>query len=244
VAVAAEISEAMIELLNTDCLEYMATLPDKAFDLAIVDPPYGIGGGDYGDGQSEKRRLSAGTLEKLRKTDYDTVRPDAAYFAEVLRVSRSCIIWGGNHFADMLPATAGWVVWDKQIAAGLSLSDCELAWTNIGGRVAKYTQMWAGVWKKGEMGLKRVHPNQKPVALYRWLLKNYAKPGQRILDTHGGSMSIAIACDIEGFDLVCTEIDKDYFEAGKKRLEQHQAQPRLFDALEKVAPIQLTLDGE
>jgi site-specific DNA-methyltransferase (adenine-specific) len=234
----------MIELHHVDCMEFMAGLPDKSYDLCICDPPYGIGGGDYGDGQSEKRRLSAGTLEKLRKTDYDTIRPNAAYFAEVLRVSRNCIIWGGNHFADMLPATAGWVVWDKQIAEGLSLSDCELAWTNIGGRVAKYTQMWAGVWKKGEMGLKRIHPNQKPVALYRWLLQNYAKPGQKILDTHGGSMSIAIACDIEGYDLDLCELDPDYFAAGKKRLEQHQSQPRMFDPGPRKVDQQLTIGTE
>jgi site-specific DNA-methyltransferase (adenine-specific) len=237
----------MIELLNTDCMDYMRGLPDKAFDLAIVDPPYGIGGGSYGinDGRAKAKV----TLERLGKVDYDIIRPNAAYFNALRRVSKSQIIWGGNHFADLLPASPAWVVWNKEIAAGLSLSACELAWTNIGGRVAMYTQMWAGMWRKGEMAGRspygeRIHPNQKPVALYRWLLKNYAKPGQRILDTHGGSMSIAIACDIEGFDLTLCEIDKDYFEAGKKRLELHQSQPRLFDAMEKVAPVQLTLDGE
>lgn len=173
------------------------------------------------------------TCNKSGKADYDTARPDAPYFNELRRVSKCQIIWGGNHFADLLPASPAWVVWNKEIAAGLSLSACELAWTNIGGRVAMYTQMWSGYFRKGEMAgsvgyAQRIHPNQKPVALYRWLLQKYAKPGQRILDTHGGFMSIAIACDIEGYDLTLCELDKDYFEAGKKRLEQHLSQVKMF----------------
>ena len=120
----------------------------------------------------------------------------------------------------------------------VSFSDGELAWTSFDRAMKKVFISWVGANAKD--GLSRIHPTQKPVALYRWLLQNYAKPGQKILDTHGGSMSIAIACDIEGFDLTLCELDPDYFAAGKKRLEQHQAQPRLFDA-PAPQPIQLTL---
>ena len=231
-----------IELLHTDCMAYMAGLPDKAYDLAIVDPPYGIGGGDYG----KNGGIAKSTYVRQGKPDYDTIRPNADYFNELLRVSSSQIIWGGNHFADLLPASPAWVVWNKEIAAGLSLSACELAWTNIGGRVAMYTQMWAGMWRKGEMAGRspygeRIHPNQKPVALYRWLLQNYAKPGERILDTHLGSGSIAIACDIEGYDPVGCEIDADYIKAAGHRLAVHQSAPRLFEPEVRTAAEQLSL---
>ena len=218
-AVGGEIPEGMIELLNVDCMEYMRTLPDKAFDLAIVDPPYGIGE----DGGKCRTRGSKRTNGEAK--GWDAERPTSDYFAEVRRVSVDQIIWGGNYFADLLPASRCWLYWRK--CMGGDFADGELAWTSFD-KVAKEFTL-----RSETFG--RIHPTQKPVALYRWLLQNYAKPGQRILDTHGGSMSIAIACDIEGLDLTLCEIDKDYFEAGKKRLEQHQAQPRLFEP-EKVEP--------
>lgn len=204
----------MINLHNCDCMEFMAGLPDKAFDLAIVDPPYGIG----------KRIL--GTWGKKTGMN-DAVKwdraPSAAYFAELFRVSRDQIIWGANYFVEHIPASMGWISWDKMNGTN-NLSDFELAFTSFQNKTARRFSM-----HHFSSGYDpKIHPTQKPVALYRWLLQNYAKPGQKILDTHGGSMSSAIACDIEGYDLDLCELDKDYFEAGKKRLEAHQAQPRMF----------------
>jgi site-specific DNA-methyltransferase (adenine-specific) len=221
----------MIELLNTDCMEYMATLPDKAFDLAIVDPPYGIGIGDNKSGMG-RRKGDAHATYKMGEWDHEA--PPKAYFDELRRVSVNQIVWGANHFIDRIPYPSScWLIWDKLYSHEVSFAACELAWTSFESVAKKYTGT--------PLQPGRIHPTQKPVALYRWILKNYAKPGQRILDTHGGSMSIAIACDIEGFDLTLCEIDKDYFEAGKKRLEQHQAQPRLFDAPTTEQPVQQSL---
>ena len=217
----------MINLHNVDCMEYMASLPDKAFDLAIVDPPYGIGwdGEKAGMAENSSAKWKAPpTANRYVKKEWDKGAPPMEYFDELRRVSREQIIWGGNYFP--LPPTGGWVVWKKGTAEGMSLSDAELAWTNASNNVKVVELLWAG-FRRCEAA-DRIHPTQKPVALYRWLLQNYAKPGDTILDTHGGSMSIAIACDIEGFDLDLCELDRDYFEAGKKRLEQHRSQPRMF----------------
>lgn len=208
----------MIELLNVDCMEYMATLPDKAFDLCIVDPPYGLDKSSTNGAGKLKHRA----LNRL-DTSWD-VAPSPEYFIELRRVSAHQIIWGGNYFG--LPPSRGFAVWDKKQYMP-TFSRCEYAWISM--------SVPSRIFEFDNASTDKIHPTQKPVALYRWLLKNYAKPGQRILDTHGGSMSIAIACDIEGFDLTLCEIDKDYFEAGKKRLEQHQAQPRLFEP-EKIEP--------
>ena len=218
---------SMINLHNVDCMEYMASLPDKAFDLAIVDPPYGIGwdGEKAGMAENSSAKWKAPpTANRYVKKEWDKGAPPMEYFDELRRVSREQIIWGGNYFP--LPPTGGWVVWKKGTAEGMSLSDAELAWTNASNNVKVVELLWAG-FRRCEAA-DRIHPTQKPVALYRWLLQNYAKPGDTILDTHGGSMSIAIACDIEGFDLDLCELDRDYFEAGKKRLEQHRSQPRMF----------------
>ena len=207
-------------------MAYMATLPDKAFDIAIVDPPYGIGE----DGGKCRTRGSKRTNGEAK--GWDTDRPSADYFNEVRRVSLDQIIWGGNYFADLLPASRCWLYWRK--CMGGDFADGELAWTSFD-KVAKEFTL-----RSETFG--RIHPTQKPVALYRWLLKNYAKPGQRILDTHGGSMSIAIACDIEGYDLTLCEIDADYFAAGKKRLEQHQSAPRLFAPEPAKVSEQMSID--
>ena len=206
-------SHPRIELLNMDCMEFMRGLPDKAFDLAIVDPDFGLG----------DRISNGGTWAAKWKREDGHLggKPAKEYWQELWRVSANQIVWGGNYFADELPATRCWIVWDK-VAHMDTLADCELAWTSMD-RNAK-------IYAENRVHRDRIHICQKPVALYRWLLQNYAKPGQRILDTHGGSMSIAIACDIEGYDLTLCEIDKDYFEAGRRRLEQHRAQPRMFDA--------------
>ena len=201
----------MIELLNCDCMEYMAGLPDKAFELAIVDPPYGI------DINSSGRLGHYGGKGKT----WDAATPDAAYFAELRRVSNHQIVWGGNYFN--LPPTRCFLIWDKQQPEGVSFASCEFAWASFDASAKTYYQ------RPQNADLIRIHPTQKPVALYEWLLTNYAKPGDRILDTHLGSGSSAIAAHNLGFDFVGMELDDDYYQAAVKRFEQHKAQARLFD---------------
>ena len=214
---------------NMDCMEGMKGFPDKYFDLAIVDPPYGIG---Y-DTMAEK---ASGTKSKgavAAKRDYHgggwDIRPTQDYFAELMRVSKNQIIWGGNYFSDILPPSKGFVCWDKRFQ-GLtrSFADCEYAWLNSELGVARmFRYVWDGM-IQGDMKNKelRIHPTQKPVALYKWLLTNYAKPGDKILDTHVGSASSLIACYDMGFDYVGFEIDEEYYNKAKARLEEEMAQVR------------------
>lgn len=223
-----------IELLHTDCMEYMAGLPDKAFDLCIVDPPYGIGM-DRKVGSTRKKHRQ--TVFHAKK-EWDAASPSADYFRELFRVSCNQIIWGANYMTPHLPPSMGWVFWFKRL--GGHFSDGELAYTSFQ-RAAKMVSIWC---ETGDGAPARIHPTQKPVALYRWLLQNYAKPGQRILDTHLGSGSIAIACDIEGFDLVGCEIDADYIKAARHRLAVHQSAPRLFEATATGLPQQLALGDD
>jgi site-specific DNA-methyltransferase (adenine-specific) len=204
----------MIELFNMDCMDAMKEMPDKAFDLAIVDPPYGLGGRVV-DGGSVSPLIRAANKHVKR---WDKV-PDKNYFDELNRVSKRQIVWGGNYFE--LPPTRCFIVWDKTIY-GNTYSDCELAWTSFDSPARLWTKNIVDVTMDG-----RIHPTQKPVKLYEWLLKNYAKEGDKILDTHLGSGSIAIACHNLGFDLTGYEIDKEYFEAATKRLTEHQRQVRL-----------------
>lgn len=205
-------------------MEYMAGLPDKAFDLAIVDPPYGININSSG-------RLGHYGGKGKR---WDDAVPSAAYFAELRRVSDAQVVWGGNYFG--LGPTRCFLIWDKQQPEGVSFASCEFAWTSFDASAKTFYQR-----PQGEC---RIHPTQKPVALYRWILLNYAKPGQRILDTHLGSGSIAIACDIEGFDLVGCEIDADYIKVARHRLAVHQSSPRLFEATPAGLPQQLSLGDD
>lgn len=202
----------MIEITNEDNMVMMARYPDKYFDLAIVDPPYGIGE----DGGKARTRNSKKT-NGLKK-GWDNQRPSSAYFNELTRVSRNQIIWGGNYFADMLPSSRCWLYWQKNM--GGDLADGELAWTSFDQVLRQYT-------KRSET-FNRIHPTQKPVALYKWVLDKYAKPGDKILDTHLGSGSIAIACHDYGFDLTACELDPEYYEAAMKRLKQHQSQIKMF----------------
>ena len=213
-----------VELLNIDCMEYMATLPDKAFDLAIVDPPYGIGIVQ----QMEKTIKSDSSMMKLSKGItggyWDDCVPDAAYFDELRRVSLNQIIWGGNYFLDNLGSTRCFCVWDKMNGTN-PMADAELAWTSFSGSVRMF-RMHHFSSGYGE----KQHPTQKPVKLYEWLLQNYAKQGDRILDTHLGSGSSAIAAHYGGFDFVGCELDTDYFNAASKRFEQATAQLAMFGA--------------
>jgi len=209
-------SKAMIELHNVDCIEYLAACDDNAFELAIVDPPYGI---NY-DGATATTGKHGGRKAHAWK-GWDKERPSAEYWEHLRRVSKNLIVWGANYFVPHLTPSMGWVFWDKG-QRGLSMSDGELAYTSFNRRLEAITINRVELLKDGT-----IHPTQKPVKLYEWLLMNYAKEGDKILDTHLGSGSIAIACHNLGFKLVGCELDKDYFEAAKKRLQQHQSQLRI-----------------
>ena len=221
-----------VTLLNIDCMEYMATQPEDAFDLAIVDPPYGIGFDGEVDAMANnnsKRWVSARGAGYERKS-WDVEKPSAEYFNELERVSINRIIWGGNYFP--LPQSRGWIFWDKGVAQNFTLSPGELAWTSFDKSIKKIDLLWAGFRKCEEN--KRIHPTQKPVKLYEWLLSSYAKPNQRILDTHLGSGSSAIAAHYFGCEFVGCEIDKDYYDAAKERLNNETRQLSLLDQDESV----------
>ena len=198
----------------------MARYPDNYFDLAIVDPPYGIGASKGTWGSSNK-----GKVTNYGKKDWDKEIPQEEYFIEIQRVSKNQIIWGGNYFT--LRPSSCWIVWDKLNSA--DFADCELAWTSFATAVRKFTYRWNGMLQQNMKDKEnRIHPTQKPVALYKWLLMNYAKPNDKILDTHLGSGSIAIACYDLGFDLTACELDTDYFNGALKRLENHKLQLKIF----------------
>jgi site-specific DNA-methyltransferase (adenine-specific) len=218
---------ANIEFYNEDCIELMKRYPDNYFELAIVDPPYNVGASDgvFG-GQKKKPSKISGKLNGKHYANHNKT-PDKDYFFELFRVSKNQIIWGSNYYPQFLNHS-GAIVWDK-LTTGV-LSDCEIAYQSFNKLVTKCVFPWSGFNKGNESEFHkiRVHPNQKPVALYKWLLKNYAKQGDKILDTHGGSMSSAIACYDMGFDLVITELDKEYFDKAKKRFDDHVSQLSLF----------------
>jgi site-specific DNA-methyltransferase (adenine-specific) len=218
-----------VELLNIDCMEYMATLPDKAFDLAIVDPPYGInhstnagkaGGTKYGTAKAAKR--------KYKEKDWDKNPPSSEYFDELRRVSANQIIWGANYMVGDIMPSMGWVVWDKDNGE-TNFSDCELAYTSFNVRLRKFKYTWNGMVQENMKNKEdRIHPTQKPKGLYRWIMKTYAKPDQRILDTHLGSGSSAIAAHYFGCDFVGCELDEDYYNAAVERFNLETAQKALF----------------
>ena len=211
-----------MNIYNQDCLEAMKVMADNQFDLAIVDPPYGIN-------ITKNKRLNNNS-----KKDWDKEIPTPEYFKELFRVSKNQIIWGGNYFIEYLKNTRCYLNWDK-LNHSDTYADCEMAWTSFDKNAKIFKYMWDGnrygfigaIQGVGKKSI-RTHPTQKPVALYEWLLMNYAKKGDTILDTHLGSGSIAIACHNLGYDLTGYEIDKEYFESAMQRLEQHKAQIRLF----------------
>lgn len=223
-----------ITLYLGDCMDVLRDLPDNSFDLAIVDPPYFSG--------PERRQFYGSQHSTIGVTRLYTVSekwtvPDKEYFDALLRVARYYVVWGCNYF-DYIFAP-GRIVWDKCNGAS-SFSDCEIAATNLFSSVRLFPFMWNGMCQgksiaegrimQGNKSLneKRIHPTQKPVALYAWLLTRYAKPGWRILDTHLGSGSIAIACEGLGFPLLGIELDEHYYEAAKMRLLEYQTTPSLF----------------
>jgi site-specific DNA-methyltransferase (adenine-specific) len=191
-------------------MEAMKEMSDNQFDLAIVDPPYGI---DINNSGTHFKK-------KYEKKDWDKNTPDNQYFTQLKRISKNQIIWGGNYFLDRLGNCKCFIIWDKKIPEGMSFAMCEMAWTSF--------KNGAKIYKKTAMQQCRIHPTQKPVALYEWLLMNYAKEGDTILDTHLGSGSIAIACHNLGYNLTGYEIDKDYFEAAQKRIKEHQNKLRIL----------------
>ena len=215
-----------IELLHIDCMSYMATLPDKAFELAIVDPPYGIGE----DGAKNHTRGSNAKPILYTAKKWDRSHAPKDYFNELNRISKNQIVWGANHFIENIPHANSICsfLWNKMDSENY-FSSCELAYTFFKKGLRKFKFLWSGYWQ-GDMKNKetRIHPTQKPVALYKWLLDKYAKPGDRILDTHGGSRSLAIACHQMGFDHVSCELDKDYHEASVKRFKEQTKQLSLL----------------
>jgi len=216
----------MIELYNEDCMSLMARYPDKHFDLAIVDPPYGIGESS----NNNKSRSKLSTSKDYGCKKWDDSPPSCKYFDELKRISKNQIIWGANHFIENIPNanSSCWVVWNKENGEN-DFADCELAYCSFRSAVRKIDLKWHGMLQHDMKNKEyRIHPTQKPVALYKWLLHNYAKEGDKILDTHLGSGSIAIACHDYGFDLVGCEIDKDYFDAAMKRYDNHKSQIKLF----------------
>ena len=212
----------MMEITNEDNMQLMARYPDKYFDLAIVDPPYGIGYDIEQNKQALNNRISnGGKWKQYKKTNWDNKAPNSEYWNQLFRVSKNQIIWGGNYFHEV--NLSGIIVWNK--GRNGNMKEGELAKTSFNtfrhfdcSRIDAYVNN----------GEDKIHPTQKPIPLYKWILDKYAKPNDKILDTHLGSGSIAIACHDYGFDLTACELDKDYFDAAMKRLRQHQAQTKLF----------------
>ena len=217
--------ELISEVYNMDCVAGMREYPDKYFDLAIVDPPYGIGI----SGQKEKKQGKKSDRKYHEEKNWDLSIPEKEYFLELFRVSKNQIIWGANYFAEHLPNSMGWIVWDKNNGT-TKFSDCELAFTSFNCAVRKYQFTWNGMLQENMKDKEnRIHPTQKPISLYEFCLQfAKAEKGMKILDTHLGSGSSRIAAYRNGFDFVGFEIDKDYFEAQEKRFKTELIQPRLF----------------
>ena len=203
----------MLTVTNEDNMQLMARYPYNYFDLAIVDPPYGINRLHSGGMPKSSR------FKKWERKDWDNSIPTKEYFDELFRVSKNQIIWGGNYFTEFLKPSQGWIFWFKQ--KGMTFADGELAWTSFDKATRQYDMSGMG-------GANKIHPTQKPVALYKWILDKYAKQGDKILDTHLGSGSIAIACHDYGFDLTACELDKEYFDKAMQRINNHTAQQKLF----------------
>lgn len=204
---------------QADCMDLLKQTPDKYYDLCICDPPYGIG-------------ISSNPVrQQHKKKEWDSEIPNQEYFEQLFRVSRNQIIWGGNYFH--LPASQGFLIWDKKQPEDFSLAMCEFAWSSL--------QTPAKMWRYSVLTERdKIHPTQKPIALYNWILERYGKPNNKILDTHLGSQSSRIAAYKKGFDFWGFEIDKDYFEQGNERFEKSIAMP-LFDAPKKLSCRQLSL---
>ena len=215
-----------ITITNEDNMLLMARYPNNYFDLAIVDPPYGIGE----DGAKNHSRSKQAKAKQYTDKNWDSFAPNKDYFNELKRVSKNLIIWGANHFIENIQNanSSSWIVWNK-LNGDNDFADCELAWTNYKSAVRNFDFRWAGM-LQGDMKNKeiRIHPTQKPAALYKWILDKYAKENYKILDTHLGSGSIAIACHDYGFELTACELDKEYYNKAIERIKNHTSQQKLF----------------
>ena len=204
-----------MNITNEDNMELMARYEDKHFDLAIVDPPYGI-----------NVNVSMGRRKGDKKSDYhkfagnDSAIPSKDFFMELKRVSKNQIVWGGNYMTEHLEPSPCWLMWDKGFSEDVTFAQFEMAWTSFSSSAKKYD--------KHPNQLHRIHPTQKPINLYEWVLGRYAKEGNKILDTHLGSGSIAIACHNMKYDLTACELDKEYFDKAMKRINEHKQQIRMF----------------
>ena len=227
---------ASSKVFNMDCMEGMAQYPDKYFELAIVDPPYGIGLGFSKSKKVKNGTLTSGHLDK----GWNNSTPDEKYFIELFRVSKNYIIWGANYYWKYIP-DCGAIIHNKMVSPFIAstYSHADIAATSLQKRVTMFSSQWSGNVQNGKMntgnvddydkGLEnRIHPTQKPIKLYKWILTNYAKPGDKILDTHLGSGSSRIAAYDLGFDFTGYELDKDYFEASEKRFQDHIKQLTIF----------------
>lgn len=217
-----------INITNEDCMELLKRTPDKFYDLAICDPPYGINIQKMNYTQSTKGGVA-------KRKDYSSVGnwdnsiPTEEYFKELFRISKNQIIWGGNYFP--LPLVKSWIVWDKKTDDKYSndFADCELAWSSFDKPAKIVRYLWSGMLQPDMKDKqKRIHPTEKPILLYKWLLDKYAKEGDKILDTHLGSGSIAIACHDYGFELTACELDKEYYDKAIQRIKNHVSQQKLF----------------
>lgn len=213
----------MIKITNEDNMDLMSRYDDNHFDLAIVDPPYGIN-------ISKTGNVGGGKLAKVKdygKKEWDNNIPNKSYFEELKRISKNQIIFGGNYMIEHLKNTPCFLIWDKNNTG--NFADAELAWTSFKSATKIFKSTWNGMLQHDMKNKEiRIHPTQKPIRLYEWILMNYAKEGDKILDTHLGSGSIAIACHNLGFDLTACELDKEYYVAAMKRLQEHQSQLRLI----------------
>jgi site-specific DNA-methyltransferase (adenine-specific) len=220
-----EYHSGSICIYQGNCMGLLKQTPDKYYSLAIIDPPYGIGE-DGAKNHSREKLATPGKYNPYSSGDKEP--PPKEYFDELIRISKNQIIWGANHFISRIPYDSPcWIVWDKDNSG--DFADCELAWTSFTSAVRKFRWRWNGMLQQNMKNKQeRIHPNEKPIELYKWLLQNYAKEGDTILDTHFGSLSIGIACHDLKFDLTAIELDKDYYEQAKKRLEFHQRQLQLF----------------
>ena len=205
-----------INLWNIDCMKFMKDIPDNYYELCICDPPYGIGTSKIKNWSTSDKCFSKSNEYTVK--EWDNAIPEKAYFEELLRISENQIIWGGNYFANLLENSSCWIIWDKKNDGTLT-ADCELAWTSFDTAVRMFRFMWRGCLRDEK--IKKIHLCQKPVELYKWLLTKYAKKGDKIFDSHGGSFSLACACLDLGFSFDGTEIDKEYFDNAVKRIKNH-----------------------
>ena len=220
----------LITFIHGDCMEFMAGCKENEFDLAVVDPPYGL---SY-DSDAKRKAGYKGKNQAVKRKDYinsnfDKDCPNSEYFTTLLNLSKNQIIFGANHFISKLAINSScWIVWDKDNGDN-DFADCELAWTSFRSAVRKFTWRWQGMLQQNmKHKQERIHVTEKPIQLYRWIFKNYAKSTDHVLDTHGGSMSSAIAAHMEGLRMTIIELDDEYFQKSLKRFSIYESQLRLF----------------